>query len=157
MCLSPITLKNPYYLAGSEYKHKMLRSNKKDIDGSYHVTSSPMGEEYLNLMRYHNTHSVYMQVPCGQCSQCLANRQSYINQRVQMESFRSHMFVFMLSYNNESLKYTNIGEYNIAYPEYSDIQNMFKRLRKRYKGLRFWVVSEYGSKKTSSLPWYPCS
>lgn len=127
MCIHPITIKNTYYKI-----HESKVSKK-----------TTLGNKGLNYL--HNTHSQYIQVPCGQCSQCLSLRQQWFNQRVQMESLRSHLFMFTLTYNDDSLVYTDIGEYKIAYPLYSDVQNMFKRLRKQGYTFRYWVTSEYGS------------
>lgn len=62
-----------------------------------------------------------------------------------MESLRSHLFMFTLTYNNESLVYTDVGEYQIAYPEFSDVQKLFKRLRRQGYKFRYSFVSEYGS------------
>ena len=106
-----------------------------------------MYESSNNLNHLHNTRDKYIQVPCGRCSQCLSQRQGFINQRVQMESFRSHLFMMTLTYNDKSLKRTDIGQYKIPYPEYKDIQNMFKRLRLQGHVFRYMVVSEYGKNK----------
>lgn len=118
MCLAPITIDNPRYKQGS------------------------VGLNYL-----FNTVDSKIQVPCGTCPQCTSLRQSFFLQRVQMESLRSHLFMFTLTYNDESLVYTDAGEYQIAYPDFSDIQKMFKRLRKQGYKFRFSYVSEYGSKR----------
>lgn len=117
MCLSPITIKNPYYGLGSK------------------------GINYL-----HNTSDSHIQVPCGHCRQCISLRQGYFNQRIQMESLRSDFFFFTLTYNNEHLPVVDIGEYHLAYPNIQHIQNLFKRLRNYiYFPLRYMVCSEYGT------------
>lgn len=116
MCISPIIIDNPRYRQGN------------------------VGLNYL-----FNTTDSKLQVPCGSCPQCTALRQGYYLQRVQMESFRSHLFMFTLTYNDESLVYTDVGDYCIAYPEFSDVQNLFKRLRKKGYVFRYTYVSEYGS------------
>lgn len=116
MCLSPILIENPRYKLGS------------------------VGINYL-----FNTVTSSIAVPCGQCPQCVSLRQSFYLQRVQMESLRSHLFMFTLTYNDESLLYTDVGEYCLAYPEFSDVQNLFKRLRRQGHKFRFTYVSEYGS------------
>lgn len=118
MCLCPITIKNPYYRLGGK------------------------GINYL-----HNTHDSHIQVPCGQCRQCVATRQNFFLQRVQMESLRSDLFFFTLTYNDEHLPKIHIGEYDLAYPDITHVQNMFKRVRKLVEyPLRYIVVSEYGSR-----------
>lgn len=116
MCLSPITIENPYYKLGN-----------------------------VGLNAFHNTIDSRLQVPCGHCPQCVAMRQGFYLQRVQMESLRSHLFMFTLTYNDESLVYTDAGDYQIAYPYISDIQNMFKRLRRAGHKFRVTYVTEYGS------------
>lgn len=119
MCIAPITIKNPYYKLGSKG---------------------------LNFL--HNTHESYIQVPCGQCIQCVALRQSFFLQRVQMESLRSDLFFFTLTYDERHLPHINIGDYNLPYPEIKHVQNMFKRVRKYYHlPLSYIVVSEYGHKR----------
>lgn len=116
MCISPITLKNNDHGLGN-----------------------------LGINHLKNTHDSHIQVPCGSCWQCISLRQAYVNQRIQMESLRSYLFYFTLTYRNSSLVKTNIGEYKIAYPYYVDVQNMFKRMRKAGHKFRYWVVSEYGT------------
>lgn len=118
MCLSPITIDNPRYRQGN------------------------VGLNYL-----FNTTDSKIHVPCGSCPQCTALRQSFFLQRVQMESLRSHLFMFTLTYNDESLIYTDVGDYCIAYPEFADVQKLFKRLRKLGYVFRYTFVSEYGSKR----------
>lgn len=121
MCLRPILLKNPYYRLGSK-----------------------------GLNRIHDTIHTHIRVPCGCCRQCISMKQSFFNQRVQMESLRSWLFMFTLTYNNESLPYFQYKDELIAYPEYSDVQKMFKRIRK-YNFFRssflYCVVSEYGKER----------
>lgn len=118
MCLAPITIDNPRYRHGS------------------------VGLNYL-----FNTSVSKIQVPCGSCPQCTALRQSFFLQRVQMESLRSYLFMFTLTYNDESLVYTDVGDYSLAYPHFVDVQNLFKRLRKKGFVFRYTYVSEYGSKR----------
>lgn len=118
MCLSPITIKNPYFGIGK-----------------------------IGINSFHNTIDSHIQVPCGKCPQCTSMRQSFYMQRIQMESLRSHLFMFTLTYNDDSLVYVSVGEYHLAVPVLSDVQNLFKRLRSM--GLKFRVsyVSEYGSRR----------
>lgn len=118
MCFTPILIRNPNYKLG-----------------------------HIGLNAFSDTAHLYMQVPCGNCPQCVALRQSFYLQRVQMESFRSHLFMFTLTYNNDSLVYTDVGEYNIAVPHLPDVQNMFKRMRADGHKFRVSYVSEYGSRR----------
>ncbi len=117
MCLSPRSIPNPFY---------------------------GLADKGLNY--YHDTLNTHILVPCGHCSQCIACRQSSWLQRIQMESLRSICFMMTLTYNNESLVYTQDPEYSIAYPLYKDVQDMLKRLRASGMHLRYLVTSEYGKK-----------
>lgn len=118
MCSSPLTIPNPYY---------------------------QIGDKGLNFL--HDTVNTHIQVPCGQCLQCLSLRQSYMNQRVQMESLRSELFMITLTYNNESLPVINVGEYCLYFPMWSDVQKMFKRIRKILPHrIRYVMVSEYSKR-----------
>lgn len=101
------------------------------------------GQYGLNFLK--NTTSTYIQVPCGHCQQCASMRQSFYMQRIQMESLRSHLYYFTLTYNDESLVYTDAGEYQVAYPYIQDIQNMIKRLRAAGHRFRITYCTEYGS------------
>lgn len=132
MCSSPITIPNPYY-KGLGVKTKV---DELFVDPS------------TGFNRLHNTVDAFIQVPCGQCLQCISLRQSWINQRVQMESLRSELFMLTLTYNNESLPIINVGEYCFAFPEWKDIQNMFKRIRKHLSyPIRYIMVSEYSKRR----------
>lgn len=117
MCLSPIIIKNPYYGLG-----------------------------HVGLNSLHDTALRHIQVPCGHCPQCIAMRQGFYLQRVQMESLRSYLFMFTLTYNDESLVFVDVDDYHYPIPHLHDIQKLFKRLRKQ--GLKFRVsyTSEYGKK-----------
>lgn len=119
MCSSPITIKNPYFRLGSK------------------------GYNFLK-----NTVDSHIQVPCGNCPQCVAMRQSFFLQRVQMESLRSDLFYFTLTYNDQSLVFTeDLGDYNLPFPVFEDVQNMFKRLRSYGYNFRATYVSEYGRRR----------
>lgn len=118
MCTRPILIKNPYHNLGG------------------------VGLNFL-----YNTADSYIEVPCGHCQQCVAMRQGFYLQRVQMESLRSHIYMFTLTYNNESICYTDVGDYHIAVPNYSDITLFFKRLRSSGLQFRYAYVSEYGSRR----------
>lgn len=117
MCLSPIQIKNPY-----------------------------LGLGHLGLNRLHDTVNTYINVPCGQCPACTSLRQSWINQRVQMESLDNYLFYGTLTYNEEMVPWVHIGEYNLRVPDMSDFTKMVKRLRNEGLKFSYIVVSEYGGK-----------
>ena len=157
MCLTPIIIKNPYYGLGDKVKYKYnlkdgVGKNWRDSDG--HLVYGHYETNAGSLNRYKNTHETHIQVPCGNCQQCISNKQNFVNQRVQMESLRSHLFMLTLTYNNRSLMHTNCGEYQVAYPYYKDVQNMFKRMRKDGYKFRYYVVSEYGKSENTARPHY---
>lgn len=121
MCISPIRIKNPNLgLFGPNAQFK-------------------------------DTISHYINVPCGVCPQCVANRQMQYVQRLQMEELVNHLFMCSLTYNNESMPVvTTSTGYDIRYADVSDVQKMFKRLRKRNafgRPFRYFGVSELGTKK----------
>lgn len=119
MCLAPISVKNPYY---------------------------GLGSKGLNFL--HNTSDTHILVPCGHCKQCISLRQMYFTQRVQMESLRSDLFFFTLTYNNEHIPRIQVGDYDLNYPDLKHVQNLFKRLRNTLDyPIRYFVVSEYGTSK----------
>ena len=119
MCVAPITIPNPYYL---------------------------IGDKGLNFL--HDTVHSHIRVPCGKCYQCCSLRQAFYNQRIQMESLRSELFMITLTYCDAAIKRTDIGDYKCMYPEYKDVQNMFKRIRKMVDyPIRYSIVSEYGTKR----------
>lgn len=132
MCLTPLTIRNPYYKAGFCEKATGYGSQFTFTAGEYN--------------KLHNTRDLYIQVPCGNCSQCISMRQSWINQRIQMESLRSHLFMLTLTYKDSELMHTNIGEYMIAYPYYRDFQMMVKNMRTDGYSFRYYAISEYSRK-----------
>ena len=94
--------------------------------------------------------SAYIRVPCGHCPQCVAQRQSNIVQRLQVEELSNHLFFCMLSYNNESLpSLTCSNGHVIRYASRRDFTLMVKRLKASNafgRPFRFLCVSELGEK-----------
>lgn len=121
MCYSPTLIKNPNF-------------GRKD-----------------SLAYLVDTVSQYIPVPCGHCGECRRLRSSGILQRAQLEALYGYPFMVSLSYNPESLSYYECSNgYQIPYAPISDLQNMFKRLRKHDafgRRFRYFAVSELGSKK----------
>lgn len=106
-----------------------------------------LGLEKVGLNRLHDTHSLKIPVPCGNCSTCIALRQNYYVQRCQMESIGNHLFFFTLTYKNDMLPRRIVNDRLLYYPDFSDVQKMFKRLRNEGLKFSYLVVSEYGSNK----------
>lgn len=115
MCSSPILLPNPY-----------------------------KGLGHIKANSYKDTKNKYIRVPCGKCLQCLSNKQNFYNQRIQMESLRSHLFMLTLTYNEEMLPRIDYLGYQLNFADFCDIQKMFKRIRARGYKFRYFIVSEYG-------------
>lgn len=119
MCVAPITIPNPYYKIGSKG---------------------------LNFL--HDTVNSHIKVPCGKCHQCCSLRQAYFNQRVQMESKRSELFMITLTYNDYYVPRIHYLGYHLFFPDWRDIQLLFKKLRKVLPHpVRYAMCSEYGSRK----------
>ena len=99
--------------------------------------------------RFKDTTSQYVPVPCGRCSVCLSLKQQYLVQRVQMESLSHDLYFGTLTYNNETLRTANFGEYTIAYADVTDWQKMIKMIRKHedLPEFKYFLVSEYGGKR----------
>lgn len=95
--------------------------------------------------------SRYINVPCGVCHECVASRQMQMVQRLQAETLVNHLFFCTLTYNDASMPIVSTSTgYDIRYADVSDVQKMFKRLRKRNafgRPFRYLAVSELGSAK----------
>lgn len=137
MCLSPIRIRNP---------------NKGRGNSKYGFTVDTVSE--------------FINVPCGHCSECIARKQNFLTQRVQMESLNNHLFMATLTYNQESLPHVLVSSgFSIKFADVHDMQNTFKRIRKNNgftRPFKYLLVSELGSKKGRphfhaiiSLPKYP--
>lgn len=99
-----------------------------------------------------DTESATINIPCGRCPSCIANKQMQLVQRIQMEAEHFHLFMCTVTYNNEFLPIVHLSDgYKIRYADYKDPINMFKRLRKNHSfprdGWRYFMVSERGSKR----------
>ena len=119
MCLKPILIKNV----------------------NYGNTSS--------LARIKDTTSQFIPVPCGRCSVCLQLKQQYALQRIQMEALDHDFYFGTLTYNNESLRVVESGEFKLNYADISDWQKMIKRIRRRENlpDFKYMIVSEYGGRR----------
>lgn len=124
MCISPVLIDNPYF--------------RKDPSKKYN--------------RFKDCTSKKIPVPCGQCFECISNKQMQLVQRIQMETLSHHLFFCTLTYNNESLpKLTTSSGYTYAYADVHDLQNMFKRIRKYNlfgRPFKYFAVSERGSDRS---------
>lgn len=118
MCVSPISILNPNY-----------------------------GKSGFGSL-FKDTESRWIRIPCGYCAECIALKQMYMVQRVQMEALENHFFFCTLTYKDVPEVLTSSG-YSIAYADVRDIQLMFMRLYNsgEFSGLRMVTVSEFGTKK----------
>lgn len=122
MCLKPISIDNPNY-------------------------NHPLADTDYGLL--HNCVDSKLSVPCGHCSTCIALKQAYLVQRMQMESLDNLLFMGMVSYNNASLPTLNVNDFCIRYADGADFSNMIRhiRLNNELPDFRYFAVSEFGGKK----------
>lgn len=104
-----------------------------------------LGLAKIGLNRYHDCTSLKLPVPCGNCPTCIALRQSYFVQRCQMMSINHHLFMVTLTYRQSMIRYLTVNGRKLYYADFTDIQNMFKRLNNRGYKCSYFCVSEYGS------------
>lgn len=121
MCLCPNKIKNPYY-------------------------------RYSGPLAYmHDCTSQYMYIPCGTCSECIAVKQMYLVQRVQLEAIDSFLFFSTLTYDNKHLPSIGTSQgISIDYADVHHLQLLFDRLEKNNsfgRPFRYLAVSERGSTK----------
>ncbi|QCS36000.1 replication initiator protein [Capybara microvirus Cap1_SP_83] len=132
MCSSPITIRNPNYAFSRDSTGNIKPLIFHDSNIRHVADSSP-----------------YMQVPCGHCPDCVARKSSDLAQRASIESLYSHVFFLTLTYNNDSLPHFLTSEGgNIPFADFSDLQKMFKLIRKYNEILRpfkYVSVSERGT------------
>lgn len=104
----------------------------------------------LNL-KYKDTKSQMIRVPCGYCEECIANKQMQLIQRIQMESLHNHLFFCTLTYSDKTLPFiTTSTGYDIRYADVRDFQLMVKRLRvsdSLPRSFRYFGVTELGFKR----------
>ena len=98
---------------------------------------------------YKDTSSQYIPVPCGRCSVCLHLKQQYFVQRIQMEALSHDLYMLTLTYNNESLRHYECGDFTFAYADVTDWQKMIKMIRKHESlpPFKYFLVNEYGGKR----------
>lgn len=126
MCSNPILIRNKNY-------------------HSHFTTNNP----------FVNRDDLYIQVPCGHCKECRSLRQTYLNERVQMASLDYHPFMFTLTYKDDMIPQYIDDQTGVVFPviDYSDVQNMFKRIRKELTNegfsryIKYICVPEYSPKK----------
>lgn len=123
------------------------------FDGRYNFDS---GKEKLIFMPHSSYDKVlasgvpFIQVPCGKCLECRIQATRSWADRCCLEAKNSPFNYFItLTYNDDNLPVNN------SLLEY-DMQCFFKRLRKRFKGVKFkyFYVGEYGD--TTLRPHYHC-
>lgn len=128
MCISPIKIKNPNLYKGA-------------------ALGGVAPSDFFRLT--HDTISEYINVPCGQCTECRFVRQSGYYQRMLEMSRNNYVYFGTLTYNENIL---NVEYKDTIYTcaPYDDFQKMIKRLRKRsafFRDFSYFCVREYGKKK----------
>lgn len=102
-------------------------------------------------MRFADTESQYIEVPCGHCDECRKLRQIFFVQRVQMEALENHLFFCTITYNEKMIpKIGTSTGHEIRCVDTRDIVKMFKRLRIHNsfsRPFRYVGVTELGSKR----------
>ena len=104
-----------------------------------------LGLKNVGLNRFHDCTSQKIPVPCGNCPTCIALRQNYFIQRCQMEAIDNHLFFATFTYQSSYIPRKKVNNRILYYPDFKDVQNMFKRLRNDGLIFKYLVVSEYGS------------
>lgn len=121
MCYQPIKIKNPNY-----------------------------GKTPIGYNRLQDCTNEYIQVPCGNCGECIAIEQMEYVQRIQMEALKNWLFMGTLTYKNETLpKLVTSQGYEYRYADTRQFTAELKRLRKNntYEfPFREIYVSERGGK-----------
>lgn len=131
MCLSPVTIENPYY-----------KIDKKRLKLSPGMIRAPITHNYWDS---------HIQVPCGHCAACLEQAQSATVQRFREMSREYYIWFFTLTYDDEHLNKIVIGEYTHEYAPVEDMQNFIRTFRNNVNlpfelrdNFSYWVTSEYG-------------
>ena len=133
MCKQPFTIPNP------------LRNSAQVSVGRF---TPNVNNPYIQL--YKDTTAQYIAVPCGHCAECRRLKQLGLITRVKFESLVNYVYFFTLTYNS-NIPYISIPGFdeNFYYADYSDVQKMFKRIRKNNligRPFKYLVVREYGKK-----------
>ena len=92
-----------------------------------------------------NNPKIRIEVPCGKCAGCLQSRREDWTNRIMHEmDVSSSAYFITLTYEDEKLSF---GETHPTLVK-SDLQNFFKRLRKRIypNKIRYYAVGEYGTR-----------
>lgn len=109
------------------------------FEPSYHVTD-PTKDISLKIA-----------VPCGTCPECVRRKQMYIVQRTHGEVIAGNdLYFFTLTYKNSMLPRIDIGDKTYYYSDYSDVYNMFNRIRNSGafgRDFKYMVASEFGGKR----------
>lgn len=122
MCVSPVSIPNPYF-----------------------------GQAHIGYNYFHDCTSARIEVGCGHCFECIAIKQMSLVQRIQMEAYDNVFFMATLTYSNEMLPTWQVSTgYTFPFADYRDLNLLIKRLRKHNflgRPFRYFAVSELGSKK----------
>lgn len=109
-----------------------------------------LGLKHIGLNFLKDCDSQFINIPCGYCPNCIAVKQMYLVQRIQMESLYNHLFFGTLTYSDECLPHIDVNGHDIRYADLSHVILTIKRLRKDNafsRPFRYFLVSELGSKK----------
>ena len=114
------------------------------------IKNPNFGLKNIGLNYLKDCSSAYLRVPCGHCPECVHVRQMGIVQRMNVEYKYNHLLFVMLSYKPNVLPVLTLSNgWKIPFASWKDLQDMFKRLRKRNafgRPFRYLAVSERGEK-----------
>ena len=129
MCSSPISIDNPLY-GKTNYA--------TELGGVVRIPT--------------HLHSIEktIEVPCGKCAECRSSYFSAILQRALVESRTSYMYFVTLTYDDKHIPSIILpNNERVFYSDYSDIQNLFKRIRRNNifdRDFRYLCALEYGDR-----------
>lgn len=135
MCVSPITIRNPFFSPGLDWytftrNGQQFRAKKTEYD-----------------LLTKNFDDQFIEVGCGHCGECIAKRASNYVCRCILEGIRSYVYAGMLSYNDTFLPSVDFHGRSILFADHKHFRDMVKRIRKDelLPPFKYFLVNEYGS------------
>lgn len=115
-CAIPIRIVNPHYKS-------LAKENNESVK------------------KYESNDDYYLDVPCGQCANCLKSKGSSWALRLQLE----YKYLTSLQKSNSFFVTLTLSEEHINKDKSLLIRLFLERIRKAYgRSIRHWIISEYG-------------